>query len=166
MARLELEFVGFNNNDCFITVDGKYVKMKKNKTGSYTYNCETNNSKSEILIYKGHYYQTKRWVWWNLLYFIISLFGILDMWQNSKCLVLEAKFNVSTEQDASVVVQRQKFEDGGKFVDMVTQASIEEVSNIQYYDKTAQLKVKKMKKIKLFTAMTIIILTTILIFVL
>lgn len=152
MVNLNLEFVGFKEADGAISVNGEVVKLKKNKDKTYSYNTETEKEKSEIVIYKTHQYNGKHWFWWNFLYFIVSVFGIFDMRQNKKCLVLDAKFIVSTEKDTNVKITRQNFEDKEKLINIETDAEVEEVTNVQYYDKEARKKQLKMRKVKIATA--------------
>lgn len=164
MANLEFEFIGFKDLNNCITVDGKFVKLKKTRKKTYKATVETNN-KSEVVIYKTHYYNGKNWFWWNLLYYIVSIFGIFDIKQDKKCLVLDAKFSVTTQNDSKVIVKRQNFEDNGKLVSIETEAQVEEFSNVQYHDKEARKKHKKMKKFKIITTIVsmIIIITLIVI---
>jgi len=166
MTKLDLEFVGLKDLEGCITVDGKYVKIKKNKQKEYTCNIETDKKQVEVVVYKSHNYYGKNWFWWNLLYFIISIFGIFDARQDKKCLVVDARLTISTEQDAKVILRRQDFEDGGKVMEIETSSQFEETKNIQYYDKEAKARHKKMKKFKIATTIISLALIIVLIIVL
>ena len=163
MAKLNLQFVGFKEAVGCIAVNGKLVNVKKNRDKTYSCELEATEAKSEVVIYRSHNYGGKAWFWWNMLYFIISLFGIFEGRQNGKCLVLDAKFNISTEQDTNVIIRRNDFVDGEKLVSIETEAEVEEISNIQYYDKEARKKHAKMKKIKIATAVITVALIVILV---
>lgn len=166
MPKLNLEFVGFKNMNGCITVDGKFAKIKKNKNKTYSCQVETSTDKCEVVIYKPHNYISKNWFWWNLLYFFVSIFGILDVRQDKKCVVMDGKFVIDTKQDTTAIIKRQDFADGGKLANIQTEASVEELSNIQYYDKEARKKHKKMKKFKIAATIVSLILIVVLIVVL
>lgn len=157
MARLNLEFVGFKEADGCIAVNGKVVKLKKNRDKTYNWEIETEEKRSEVVIYKSHQYFGKYWFWWSLLYFIISIFGIFDARQNKKCLVLDAKFMISTETDAKAKIVRQNFEDNAKLINIETESEVEEITNVQYYDKQAKQKDSKMKKAKIAIAIGLLV---------
>lgn len=159
MAKLELEFVGFKQVEGNIAVDGKIIKFKKNKNKTYSYVSDGVSEKCEIVVYKTHNYIGKNWFWWNLLYFFVSMFGLFDIKQNKKCLVFDGRFCVDVKEDTRVVIRRQNFENGGKLFLLETSSEVEETSNVQYYDKEAKKKHRKMKKFKLATTIIAMVLT-------
>ncbi len=163
MAKLDLEFVGFENAlDC-IAIDGEIVKLKRTRKKTRICTLEMKNNNTEIVAYKTHYYTSKNWFWWNFLYYIVSFFGLFDIKQTKKCLVQDAKINISSENDANAIISRVNFTDGGKLLEVETQAKVEEISNIQYNDKDARKKHLKMKKIKTATTIAVAVLTVLLI---
>lgn len=166
MAKLDLEFVGFNDAIDFMTINGELVKLKKAKNKIRTYSLDTEDGKAEIVIYKTHYYTSKNWFWWNLLYYFVSFFGLFDIRQSKKCLVLDSHFTITYEGDTKVVVRRVNFENGGKLVNVETTGQVEELSNVQYHDKEARKKHIKMKKIKTGITIGIAVLVAVLVFVL
>lgn len=159
MTKLDLEFVGLKNMEGCIIVDGKYVKLKKNKSKTYSCSVETDKKQVDVVIYKSHNYNGKNWFWWNLLYFVISVFGLFDIRSDKKCVVIDGRFSISTEQDTKAVIRRLDFEDRGKVVAIETSAQFEETKNIQYYDKEAKARSNKMQKFKI--AATIIVMALI-----
>ena len=166
MAKLDLEFIGLNNLVGNILINGKFPKFKKTENKTLSCQIETTANECEVIIYKAHHYTGKAWLFWNLFYFIISIFGIFDERQNKKCLVIDAKFTITTTQDTQVVISKQDFVDGGKLVSIDTASQTNEISNIQYYDKEARKKHSKMKKFKILTTILIVILLVVLIIVL
>ena len=157
MARLDLEFNSLTDADG-ITVDGKFVKLKQEKNKGYACSIETDKNECEVFICKGHKYLGKNWFWWNLLFFVISIFGIFDM-RNGKFLVWDVRLKISTNKDTKVVLNRADFTNGGKVVNIESDSEVEEISNIQIYDNEAKVRNAKMKKFK--TWATIISLVTI-----
>ena len=161
MVKLELEFVGLKSLEGYVTVDGKYVKLKKVK-GKYFCNLETNQEKSEVIIYKSHEYTSKHWFLWNAFCFLISLFGLFDTSFNKKCLVQDVRFTISTMQDTRAVIRRQNFVDGGAMVNVETSAAIGMITNQQYYDKAAKKKHSIMNKAKIALAAVVVLAVTLL----
>ena len=162
MAVLNLDFVGFGKNEGFITVDGKFAKLKKT-AGAYTCTYETDKSDCEVVIYKTHHYYGKYWFWRNLIYFIISVFGIFDVKKDKKCLVLDGKYIVSAEQDARLGFKRQDFVDGGPLAVIYTPVKVQVISNVQYSDKTAMKRHSKMKLLKLLSILSALLVLTVVI---
>lgn len=163
MAIVNIEFIEHRDFARNITIDGKFIKVKKNKEGKYIHTFETTKEKCEVVIFKGHQYYGKNWVLWNLLFFIISVFGIFDGGLNKRCLVADCRLVISCERDTNVIIKGQSFVDGEKLVQVETEAEVVEVANKQYCDKDAQKKHSKMKKIKLLTVFVCVILTVVLI---
>lgn len=147
MAKLELEIVGYNDSLNSLTVNGKRVKMINNKNNTRT--CFVEAEKAEVLVFKTHNYTGKHWFWWNLLYYLISIFGIFDFNNNKRCLVVDFRFNLKLENDTKVIMKINNFEDGGRFAELESEVELEEISNIQCFDKIAQKRQKKMKKAKI-----------------
>ncbi len=158
MARVELEFVGFKNTDCTVAVNGELVAIKKNRNRKYSCIVKTKGNRCDVVIHKSHSYAEKNWFWWNFLYFLLSIFGLFDVRQNKKFLVQDCRFIVKTDVDAKVLITRTDFEDGGRFVEMRASCEVVETSNVQYYDKEAKAKHKKMKPCKIITTVLAIAL--------
>ena len=152
MAIVDLEFVGLKSLEGHVTIDGKYVKLKKKKN-KYFCTVETDKEQCEVIVYKSHVYTGNNWLLWNILYFVISCFGLLDFGLNNKCLVQDARFSLACKQDVQAVIRRQNFEDGGAMVKIETTAQVTEKVNRQYYDKDAKRKHNMFKKVKLGVGM-------------
>ena len=146
--KLDLEMVGFHDKLDMVSVDGKIAKFKKRDNGTRGAIIETNKPKVDVVIYKSHHYVGKNWFWWQLLYFFVSVFGIFDIKQDKKCLVVDCRFTVTISNDTKVTLKRMNYTEGGKFVEIQSSATVEETSNIHYIDKEAQQRHKKMKKVK------------------
>ena len=157
MSKLALEFVGLKSLEGHVTVDGKYVKLKKVK-GKYLCAIETDQEQCEIMIYQSHEYAGKHWLLWNSFCFLISLFGLFDTGLNKKCLVQDVRFTIATTEDTQAIIRRQNFVDGGIMVNVETPAAIGMIANRQYYDKEARKKHRLMKKVKFaLTAVAVVV---------
>lgn len=160
MAQLNLEFIGLKSLAGHVTVNGEFIKLKKDH-GKYFYTMNTEQPAVEVVIYQPHYYEGKFWFFWNLLYFLVSVFGLFDMRLNKRCLVLDARLKIATTQDAQVVIRRQNFVDGGALVSTETTAQVEIISNQQYYDKAAKKKASLMRKFKIAIAVVAVLIAAV-----
>ncbi|MBR2909835.1 MAG: hypothetical protein IKC11_05820 [Clostridia bacterium] len=164
--KLEIELVGVYDKANTLVVDEKVVKLKK-KDGNTRYAVvETEKSKVDVAMYKAHHYVGKHWFWWQLLYFFVSVFGIFDIKQDKKMLVADCSFTVDVTGDTKVVLKRENFVDQGKFLKIETSSTIEEKSNIQYIDKEALKRHKKMKKAKIGIFAGVVVLAILLVILL
>lgn len=166
MANVKIQFVGFTDLQEGIAIDGKFVKIKQDNDKKLNYSFETEKDTFEIEVYKTHCYTGKNWFWWNLLYFFISIFGLFDIRQNKRCLVQNCKFKIAVQPDQTVIVRRQDFKDGEKLALVEIDASVEEIANVQYYDKEGAKRHSKMKKFKIATTILSVALAVVLIVVL
>lgn len=166
MVVINMDFVGYNAALNTMTVNGNPVKIIKNKDGSRNCSVEVEEGKTEIVVFKSHFYTGKYWFWWNLMCFMISFFGLFDVRVDKKFLVVEYKAVLDITKDTNISINVADFENGGKFVDLVTEAPMEVVANKQYFDKEAKKKHAKMKKAKWAVFIACAAITTVLILVL
>ncbi|MBQ3494393.1 MAG: hypothetical protein IJA69_03160 [Clostridia bacterium] len=165
MARLELEFTSYNDALENIYINGKKQKLirKRNKTCICT--AEVEGDVAEVQIVKSNHYATKNWFWWNLLYFFVSVFGLFDNHQNKRIVSVDCSFRVDTTADKKLMLKIQNFADGGEFVSFLGE-EVEQISNIQSYDKEAQKRNKKMKKAKwAIGALCLVVVAVVVVFV-
>lgn len=165
MAKLNIEINGYNNSVQDMLINGKRAKVKRKKN-KYLVSTDISTNNAEIVIYRGHYYLGKAWVFWDILCFIISVFGIFDTPYNRQCVVIDYKCRVDVVEDTNLVMNINHFTDGGRFIEHNTEAKVEEDSNVFYIDQLAKTRRKKMKKVKLGIAILIVAITVLLISVL
>ena len=166
MVNLNLNIVGYNPALENISINGNYCNIKKNKDRTRTIETQVEEGKVEIAVLKYHYYSGKYWVLWNLLYFFISIFGIFDVKPDKKFVVVEYKSIVDVKTDSTITLNVQRFEDGGRILELETENEVEEVANKQYYDRDAIKKHKKMNKIKIAAFVAVAAIVAVLVFVL
>ena len=82
-----------------ITVDGSKVKFTKDKYGNYTYIHKTESNIANVKIINYLDINTKHWFISNIIFFIISLFGILDKKFDKSFIVKDCEFNVNLDKD-------------------------------------------------------------------
>lgn len=166
MNILKLQVEGYNDALSHLTINGKSQKLKKNDKYHRECELEIEGDKAEILIYKTHNYVGKNWFWWNLLYFFISVFGLFDISKKTKCIVVDCRFTIHLTSETNALLKVQNFSDGGKFLQVETQNQVDELANIQIFDKEAQKRQRKMKNAKVWmTALGIVAIVAIVAFV-
>ena len=164
MASLEMKFTGYNDALQCMTVNGKYVKVKRQK-GYSTCSAECEGDKAEVIIYRTHHYVGKGWFIWNLLYFIVSIFGIFDVRQNKKFLVADCRFNVDIKENKSLSLKILPFA-SGKLLEFENPEGIEEIQNLHFRDNEAKKKHKIMNwcKVAVFAVAVIACVLAVVVF--
>lgn len=163
MNKLNITFSGYNDVMKRMTINGKCQKVSKEKNGTCYCTFETEENTAEIVMYKSHYYTSKNWFWWSLLYYFVSIFGLFDVRHDKRCLVVDCRFKINLTENTNLILKPVSFENNGKFLEIQTDASVEETVNKQYFDKEGQRRLKKMKKIKIGLTITILIALIVLI---
>ena len=149
MAKLEVNLYGSNETIKLATINGKPLKITSVTNGVGCCKMEIADNKAELAIYKTHHYSSKFWFLTNLLYFIISVFGIFDVKQDKNCPVIDCRYILYLEEETKIGLKPFTFTDGGKVAEVTSTAPVKEISNIQYFDKVAQKKHKIMKGVKI-----------------
>ena len=165
MIKIDFELIGFGDRREVIAVNGRTVSPRVNKNGNLTFSAET-DGECVLEIYRAHRYVGEKWILWNLLFFIISVFGIFDERQKKRLSVAALELNIFSASEERVTVWRQDFTDGGKFASVVTKAFVVEKSNVHFYDEEARRKQRLMKRIKILTVIALAVLSVVLITVL
>ena len=159
MKQLNLKIkMGYAKNTT-ITVDGSKVKFTKDKYGNYTYihKTESNIANVKIINYLG--INTKHWFISNIIFFIISLFGILDKKFDKSFIVKDCEFNVNLDKDITnfeintLIGVNKEGESTIK-----TDGSYQTISNKIYIDNIAKQRLKKLKIAKIITAIILILI--------
>lgn len=148
MNNLSLKLVNAGSFNPTILIDGKTVKQKKNKYGSYEINYSTANSKAEIRVYRYLELGGKLWPLMSLLFFVISVFGIFDIPYSKKSVVLDCCFNVDLSENTKV---KFTFNDPAKTEKAITiesESNVQEIKNIFYVDKKVDLRRKILMIVK------------------
>lgn len=142
-----------------ILIDGKQVRIKKNNYGSYETEYSTEKDSMEITIYRYLEVHGRLWYLMTLIYFFISLFGLLDPVREKKCVVIDARFVVDIKDvnlcTINLAVQNPKTT--GDAVTVETDLPYETLSNVFFVDEKAKKKIKLMRILKAVLAVGIAI---------
>lgn len=104
MKILSLKFLKTQKLNPSIIIDGKAVKLKRNSFGNYEIKHQTEKDKVEVVIHRYLEFSSPLWLFWSLLYFVISIFGIFDYRLDLKCVVINCRFIVPLDDNEENVV--------------------------------------------------------------
>ncbi len=135
MNTLSLKLLGASRINPTVYIDGKKIKCKKNKFGALecAYNCA--KSEAEVVITRQTELGGKLWLLMNMIFFFISILGILDPPYDKVCVAVDCKFVVQVQGDTSVTVKVGTLGDSGKFATIEGTDGIKEISNYYAFDK-------------------------------
>ena len=159
MNSLFLKIRGASKLNATVLCDNKPVKFTKNKYGGYETTYETTAKRVNVKIYK--YLEINNPLWWlfSWIFFIISIFGILEPKYDKRCLVINADFDIDLDgQVTEVVMSVNNLSSGGKAINVETKTNYTENANNYFVDYKAKKRLKIMKIVKWLTFFACIIL--------
>lgn len=161
MNKLKIKIKAPLKNLC-VEIDGKVIEPKQNDYSNYYYDIETEKSSVNVVITRLLELETKLWWLWQMLYFVVSLFGILDLKQDKK--QLKVFYNAEIELNGENFVDFTINRSGDKAVNILnTNAEIKETENKLEKSKTAikRKKIIKYSKIGAWILIFVIVLLVI-----
>lgn len=147
MKTLNLKIQGGLNLRPTIMIDGQIIKYKKNKNQTIDVAHKTENDVVDISI--SNTLEINGPLWWlvQLLFYIISLLGILNPRLEKTCyhVSYHSKFTLK-EEITNLILKFNQTKDGTRAIESAGNASVEEIENKFSFDEQA----KKRKKILKF----------------
>ncbi len=140
-----------------ICIDGKSVNFKKNEFGSYEVKYTTEKKSVEVSIVKYLELSHKLWLLMSLIFFVISLFGLLDTPYDRKCIVIDCKFTVSLSEKTKVTLKFDQKAESGKAIEIVSENPVQEINNVCYVDKKAKTRWRILLGIKIALWLALIV---------
>ena len=113
-----------------IYIDGKAVKIKKNRFGNYLIEHKTEKDNAEVVIRQFPELSGRLWLIMALLFYFISIFGIFNPPYERRCLNIKCRFTVYLGEgntDLSLVFRTNKA--GGRALELNEGAPVEEFVN-------------------------------------
>lgn len=157
MKKLDLKVSShFVIDTCFL-VDGKRLKSKKDNFGNACSLIETDNGDVEIEIFNWNEMQGKLWFLTSFIFYIISIFGLLDIKQNKSCRFINCKLKVKLKEENNLKIIYNKFQHNSKAINYEGNCEVEEISNIYYIDEICRKRFKIMKWVKIATFVLVIV---------
>lgn len=143
MNTLNLKLVNASKLKPTILIDGKAVKAKQNKYGSYQIEYKTQSAKVNVKVFRFLELSGKLWLLMSLLFFIVSVFGLFDVPYSKNYIVLDCEFEIDLTQNTNVVFTFNNSTDKEKAIEIESEIKVTEIKNSFYEDK----KVKTRNKI-------------------
>lgn len=126
----------------FVMIDGKLMKTKKQQ-GALTCSYSTDKDSVDVKIFKCSELCGKFWFLWWLLFFVISVFGLLNAPYGKDYSVIDCEFDVALQGETEFIGTLNHSKQGsGKAIDYPAKETISEIRNEYYSDE----KIKRKKK--------------------
>ncbi len=151
MGKLKLEFRNTKRFAPIVHVNGQPASLKYDRYGNGT--CEVEKTDCVSVELKRVFEEsTKAWFWFDLLYFIVSLFGIFDVRRNKKCRAANVSMNLypnlASPTDDSVLIRAGTFRENTPAVTVEGTCRAELLQNTFYCDAVAKKNIKTAKMLR------------------
>lgn len=162
MNTLDLKIQGGRGLKPIIKIDGNVVNYKRNKNQSIEIKHETDKNNVSLSI--ENILEINGPCWWlvQMLFFVVSIFGIFNTKLEKMCYVISYKCTFSlNEGNNTAVIKIGKLQDKAEVVTVVTNTEYLVEKNECVLDEKAQ-KRKKILKVSKILAWILLVLTVIL----
>lgn len=156
MKEITLYFRGATHYEPTIWIDGKIMRLKE-KNGKKYVSYKTEEDYIELAVTKNTDMNSNFWILWQIIYLIISVFGLFDFGTNKKCLVMKSRVNIEAYDSAEIIVKINSHTKLDRVLEIESEGGYEELENEQYIDVVARRRVKIMRVIKVFIWIGLII---------
>ncbi|MDE6691743.1 MAG: hypothetical protein K2K04_07215 [Clostridia bacterium] len=165
MRELDLKLTGRRNlGEVVVCIDDKPVKLKKSGYGNLACTYQTESDKVNIKVYRMLDVGGVVWFLTQIIFFLITIFGIFDVHRKERCWVIDFEAEVELKERNQLTLQCNFPRENGAAINIQTDTVCRELSNICYSDGSAKKKLKWLKITKLLLALAIIaIVATVLI---
>lgn len=162
MNELKIKLSGAKKLNPTVLIDGKPVKLKKNRFGSYEATYLTEKSEVELSIHRLLELSSPLWWLWGLLFWLISFFGLLDIPYPKNCTMidcnLQLKLNSNTNFEAKFLTNTSE-----KALEYTCDSEVIERKNEFYVDKKIKTRRRLTVLFKTLSLFVLIIVALILI---
>ena len=158
MKKLNLKITNNTNLDAYFLINGKKPKFKKNQYGNYISVIETESDQVEIKIYEWNEYKSGLWLITSVIYFIVSIFGILDIKQDKRFRSIDCNFKIKLEdEENNLKLTYNAFKDNDIAIVHEGDCEVEVLNNKYYIDEQSKKRYKTVRLIKLFVMILAVI---------
>lgn len=157
MKELNLKLLGdVQMGETMVLIDGKSAKFKRNEFKNLVCHYETPNDSVKIEIYKAMDVGGVFWFLAQLFFFVISIFGIFDVYSKGRavCFEYKAVVNLSEGKNDISLRYRNVKQDGEAFVADGGDLNVE--LNRRFVDPKAKKKLKILNISKVLLAIAIV----------
>ena len=155
MNKLTVKLNGYASKDTTFLVDGTKVKIKNNKFGNKVFEYQTEKSEVTIVIKRLLEINSRFWLAWQLLFFVISIFGIFDVRGSKGYFVVDCELKVKVQEDTQVTLKMNDSPQKTIACQVESNTEVEEIKNSYYIDEQAKKKGKKLVFAKIVTFLVI-----------
>lgn len=157
MKELEINFAGRPRlSETAVYIDDQPVEYTKNKNGNWVCKYQTENDKVNIKVYRMMDIGGVGWFLLQILFFLIGIFGILDINRRERCLVIDFETEVELNEQSSLTLQFNRPKENQPAITVQTELQTQEISNTYYVDTKAKKIRKGLVLTKVFLALAII----------
>lgn len=157
MKTLYLKITGSQNlSNTVVYIDNKPAELKRNEFQNLTCNYETENESVNVKIYK---MLDVGGIWWfitQLLFFIISIFGIFDARTKNRALSLEYEADVELKDNSSLTLGLNVPKENGTAFKVETDLNLVGKTNKFFVDVNAKKKFKYLLISKILLTLAVI----------
>lgn len=161
MRELEVKITGQQaHGESSIHIDGQPVTFKNNEFGSSVCKYQTEKDKLNIKIFRVLDVGGIVWFITQLLFFIISIFGIFDVHRKERCIIVDFEIDVDLKEENKITLQFGSPQEQGKAIEVQTDLAYEEVTNNFFVDVKAKKTLKILRVAKIILTLAILGVTT------
>lgn len=158
MRELEIKLMGGQSlGEKIVCIDGEPMKVTKNGFGNLICKYQTENDKVNVKVYRMLDVGGVIWFITQLFFFIISIFGIFDVHRKEKCFVIDFEIEVDLREENKLTLQLNTPQKDVQAINIETDLTIKEVSNMYYLDTKAKKTLTVLKITKIVLALAIIV---------
>ncbi len=151
MGKLKLEFRNTERYAPILSVKGKPTTLKYDRYGNGS--CEVEKSECvRVELKKVFEESAKSWFWFDLLYFIISFFGIFDVRRGKSCRGANVSINFypsDMDKTDEAIIRADTFKQGGEAVTVESTCPYEILENTFYSDEVSKKRIKLSKVLRI-----------------
>ena len=134
----------------WVSFDNQDVRATKDNGGHNVYTIETEKSKIDVTLYKYLEVNSPLYIFWQILFFVLSVWGIFNKRLDKKCVVLKYRATINLENNDTTVIARinTNYKET-KALNIETETEFTEQENTREVDKNAKKRLKVLKIIKI-----------------
>ena len=148
-------------DNAYVYIDDKPVKFKKNQYKNLTYHHRTEQDRVKIRICKYADIGGALWFFIQLLFFVISIFGIFDTHVVNRGVCFDCTLDVKLSGHNSLTLRCNAPRNGQKVFDVETDAHAQEHDNNYCIMENAERKLKALKISKILLAIAIVAIVSV-----
>lgn len=166
MNTLNLKLKGSENlGDALVYVDGEAVKFRRNEFKNLSATVKTDKDRVKIEVVKALDVGGIFWFLTQILFFIISIFGIFDVRIKKRYMSIRYECDVDLTENGSFALKCNTPRENAAAFEIETDLNTTEISNICFADEKAKRTCKMLLIAKIFTAIAIAVIAVALLIV-